>query len=387
MSLFFQRATATTAEEAIGRATMNRTGTTVTPQTAMRHSAVWACRRLRADLVSTMPVDVYRTLPDGRKVQMTTPPVLITPDGRADVTEWLYSSQMDLDGFGNAFGIITQKDSTGLPRRIELQPVEQCSVIGQGANVAGYRIGGTLYGPDEVWHERQFTVSGLSVGMSPLAYAAFSIGSYLGAQEFALDWFRSPIPAATLKNTAKIISPDEAASIKARYKSTVLNRDVFVHGSDWEYSMVGVKASESEFINTMKFGIADVCRFLGVPGDMIDAEGSSGSITYANVTQRNLQLLIMNLQPAITRRERALSMLLPQPRFVKLNTDALLRMDPLTRAQLNETLIKSRQRTPDEVREKDDLPPLTDEQVKKFSELFPPKASESVPGPEVVVTP
>jgi hypothetical protein len=61
---------------------------------------------------------------------------------------------------------------------------------------------------------------------------------------------------------------------------------------------------------------------------MIDAEGSSSSITYANVTQRNVQLLVMNLGPAIARREAALSTLLAAPRFVKFNTDAILRMDP-----------------------------------------------------------
>jgi hypothetical protein len=32
----------------------------VTPDKAMCHSAVWARVRLRADLISTLPLDVYR---------------------------------------------------------------------------------------------------------------------------------------------------------------------------------------------------------------------------------------------------------------------------------------------------------------------------------------
>ena len=39
----------------------------VTNETALRHSAVWACLRLRANLISTMPVDLYRKV-DGIQV-------------------------------------------------------------------------------------------------------------------------------------------------------------------------------------------------------------------------------------------------------------------------------------------------------------------------------
>ena len=92
----------------------------VTNDTAMRHSAVWACLRLRADLVSTMPVDVYRRVA-GVQVEVPTPPVLVTPGGeRVGIQEWLYSSQFDLDRGGNCFGLITAKDGLGFPARIDL---------------------------------------------------------------------------------------------------------------------------------------------------------------------------------------------------------------------------------------------------------------------------
>ena len=120
----------------------------------------------------------------------------------------------------------------------------------------------------------------------------------------------------------------------------------------------------------MKYGVTDIARFLGVPGDMIDAEGSSGSITYANITQRNLQLLIMNLGPAIIRREAALSNLLAAPRYVKLNTDAVLRMDPVARGTEIRARVAGRTLAPSEARELDNLPPFTDEQIAEFDRLF-----------------
>ena len=53
----------------------------------------------------------------------------------------------------------------------------------------------------------------------------------------------------------------------------------------------------------LKSSAQDLCRFYGVPGDAVDVESTSGSITYA-MSQRNLRLLIHNLGPAFTRRER-----------------------------------------------------------------------------------
>jgi len=78
---------------------------------------------------------------------------------------------------------------------------------------------------------------------------------------------------------------------------------------------------------------------------------------------------VMNLGPAIVRREVALSAALPQPRYVKLNTDAILRMDPSTVTENLAAQITARLRTVDEGREVLNLPPLTDAQYAEFDRL------------------
>ncbi|MGW4426423.1 phage portal protein [Streptosporangium sp. NPDC004631] len=359
----------------------------MTNETALRHSAVWACLRLRANLLSTMPVDLYRRV-DGVQIEVTKPPVLVTPGGeRVDMQEWLYSSQFDLDRAGNVFGLITAKDGFGLPARIDLVPLAEVSVIIRKGMLSKYRIAGTKYDPAQVWHERQYTVAGMHVGLSPIAYAAWSIGEYLSVQEFALDWFGGgAIPSGHLKNTAKTINPAEAATAKTRFKASVASRDLFVTGSDWEYSMIQAEAAGADWIEAKRFGVGDIARFFDCPGDLIDAAVSTGSITYASVTQRNLQFLIMHLGPAVVRRENALNRLTPKPRYVKLNTDALLRMDPQGRAMALKTQIDARTLTPNEARELEDRPPLTPDQLAEFDRLFgspnkpPAAASTAIPG-------
>ncbi|WP_414943315.1 phage portal protein [Amycolatopsis sp. cmx-11-32] len=371
MSLF-SRASTVDDSEIPTRPVSGRTGTAVvTNKSAMQHSAVWACLRLRADLISTMPVDSFRMV-DGIQVETKKPPVLIAPGGeRVKLHEWMYSTQVDLDRAGNAFGIITAFDGLGLPARIELVDLADVTVRIRGGQIDHYRIRGVKYLPHQIWHEKQFTVAGLPVGLSPTSYAAMSIGQYLSAQQFALDWFTDgAIPAGELRNTEKTVSPVEATAIKQRFKASVAGRDLFVHGKDWEYKPIQAMASDANFLQVQQFGIVDIARFFGCPADVIDGAVATGSITYASISQRNLQLLIMNIGPAVFRRESALSDLLPRPRFVKLNSDALLRMDPQTRAEVLGKQIATRQLAPSEARALENRMPFTDEQLAEFDRLF-----------------
>jgi HK97 family phage portal protein len=342
----------------------------VTNETALRHSAVWACLRLRANLISTMPVDLYRKV-DGIQVEVPKPAVLVTPGGdEVEMPEWMYSSQFDLDRAGNTVGLITARDGLGLPARIELVPIGDVTVrVRKGKKK--YRIAGKDYEPNEVWHEKQYTVPGLPVGLSPVAYAAWSISEYLSIQQFAMDWFRNgAIPSAHLKNTAKTLSPEQADGAKQRFKAAVMSRDLFVTGNDWDYDMIQAEQAGADWIAAKQFGIGDIARFFDCPSDLIDASVSGSSVTYANMTQRNLQFLVMSLGPAVSRRENALSRLSSRPRFVKLNRNALLAMDPQTQASVISTRINSRTLAPSEARALYDQAPFTESQMAEFDRLF-----------------
>ena len=387
MTVFFKRsAPFSTYLEGRGIGLRSNTAASrVTPDQALRSSAVWACLRLRADLISTTPIDVFRTV-GSVQVEVPKPPVLVNPGGpRVNMLEWMYSSQFDLDRYGNAFGIITEKSPDGLPKRIDLVSPDDVSVVVRDGEISHYMIRGKRYEVDEIWHERQFTVSGMHVGLSPIAYAAWSIGTYLSAQAFAYEWFSSgAAPTGHLRNTAvQTVDADDAEKIKGRFKKSVENRDIFVTGRDWEYTFAQVPANTVMFLDEMKYGVADVCRFLGVPADMIDAESSTGSITYANVGQRNLQLLVINLGPSYKRREVALSSMMPDPRFAKMNTDALMRMDPKGRSEKLIAEVAGRLRTPSEARALENLAPFTDSQLTEFDRLFgvprPPSTNGATP--------
>lgn len=380
MSILFKRATL--SELGVPSRVNRKIGSVnVTNQSALTHSAVWAALRLRANLVSYMPADEFRRTAGIQQPVNPKSQILVQPGGlfvggqRISISEWLYATQMDLDRVGNCFGLITWGANT-YPERIDLTAVEDWSVAVRNEKVQ-YRYKGQIIDPKSVWHERQYVIPGCPVGLSPVMYASGAIGQYLSAQQFALDWFAGgAVPNAKLKNTAKTLSPTEASTVKERWMAAVRSGEPAVLGSDWEYEMISALANQSEFITAQQFSIGDVCRFFDVPGDMIGAESSTGSVTYANITQRNLQLMVTALGPAVKRREDALTAALPRPRFVKLNTDAVLRMDPKTRYEMLAIGVDKRAVTPNEWRALDDREPLTPDQEAEFARLFPTRSAD-----------
>ena len=103
--------------------------------------------------------------------------------------------------------------------------------------------------------------------------------------------------------------------------ASVADREPAVFGKDWEWTPAAAPEAADAWLNLQQASAVDLSRYLDVPADLIDAAVSGQSITYANMSQRNTQALVMSLGPAINRRERRWSRLLPRPRFVKLNTE------------------------------------------------------------------
>jgi len=367
--------------EALGVVLRSRSGlngpASVTEDSALRHSAVWAACRIKADLVSTFPVDVFRKV-DGVEVELPKPGVLDSPGGQYwPFIRWMWASQFDLTRGGNSIGLIEERYGNGLPAKIVLQPLSKC-VVFQRKDMPThmYRIDGVEYTPDKVYHDLNYPVAGLPIGLSPIAMAAWEISGNLSMQKFALDWFSgSAVPKARLRNTKRSLetteSGSEARRIKDRYEATVQSGGTFVHGADWELNFMQAQSNDITWLEGRRFGLTEMARFLGVPADLLDAAISApGSITYQSALQRNLQFLVIHFGPEVIRREWALSSLLSRPRYVKLNTNGLLRMDPETQAKVIDMMIGNKTLTNDEARSLNERQPLTAAEIAQFEKLY-----------------
>lgn len=339
----------------------------VSSKKAMSNSAVWAAIRLRASLESTLPIDVFRRSKAlGEAYQIEPPSVLVTPDcWDADesqpmrIDEWLYARRVSLDLCGNAVGIKTHRDANDMPARIHLVDAEDVTIRGKGGRVLEYKIGHKTYEPKDVWHDRQYVVAGSPLGLSPIAHAALSLTAAQSAAQFTIDWFdRSASPSMVVKHTKAPLDKDDVVDkIRRRLTANLHAGEPMVLGSQWEVQLVAAKARDAAFLELADHSAVDVARFFNVPARVIDAVVAGQSITYANITQDLLSLLVLFLGPTFVQTEKALSALVPGG-FVKLISDALLRMDPEARRRLLMEEYTKGLITADEYRRLNDLPPL-----------------------------
>lgn len=336
---------------------------------ALRVSAVWACIRLVADVVSMMELHAY-TMKNGVRVPVPDPPLLLRPSSDATTSEWIYMLVVSLMIRGNGLGHVVRRDSQLYPSQIELFNPDNVNI--RADSDSGALKYSTSTGPipkEDIFHVRAYRMPGSSVGLSPIQYAALAINREAAIAAFSYGYFAdAPHPQSVLTSD-QAINDEQARTLKERILARVIGREPLILGAGVKYQTLSVSPEESQFLATQKLGVAEIARIYGVPPEMIAAEAGN-SMTYANVEQRGIDFLTYTIQPWLSRIEAAISALMPGGKHVRFDTSVLTRSDMETRMKATSIGIASKQLTVDESRAMGDLPPLTDVQ-KKDLDLVP----------------
>lgn len=356
-----------------------RSGEPVTDSTALAHPAVWQCVDLISELVSTLPVHEYRAV-DGRLAKVATaPPLLEDPAGdgygfevwaRQGLASWLLR--------GNVFGWVERVGSDGWPVQVPLLHPDEMTARRQrnGGPVEWYRENQRVerWPEGPLWHVPAYMVPGSPVGLSPISYAAETIGLGLAAMRYDAEWFSGGgLPLGTFE-TEQPLTDDQAKSIKGRVTESLSERGVMVLGFGNKFNALQVSPQDSQFLETIKANADDVAKFF-----FRRPPGEGGNVTYANVEARSLDLLTYTLTGWMVRFEKALTRLRPRPRVVKFNPDAIVRVDLLTRYRAHDIAIRSGLNSRDERRELENQAPIPDGTGDEF--LWPPYATSlNAPG-------
>lgn len=324
------------------------------PEAAMRHWAVWACVRIIADIVSTLPIDCYGK--DRRPVEPV-PTKLVKPAAYLSSIEWRWQVMASLLLRGNAYGLISSTDRLGYPTQVDLLSPDRVRVeLVDGKKM--FRVGNVLLGVSDVWHLSGPQMPGELEGMSPIRYAARTIGLGLDAERFGSDYFQRGISPTAVATTDQQVTPEQAQVIKDRIKAAVRNREMPVLGAGLKLEPWQVNAEESQFLETQRHNAVSVAQIFGVPPEMIGAGASGASITYANREQRAQDFLQNAVNPWLTRLETSLSGWFPAGTYVKFNTGALLRSDITSRFGAYNVGIRAGFMEPSEARAFEDWEPI-----------------------------
>ncbi|MFI6819258.1 phage portal protein [Nonomuraea sp. NPDC050328] len=353
-------------------------------EASLQKVAIWASVTLLAGTASMLPVDVLSG-EGADKRERPKPRWLLDPAGDGNgLEDWTWQLFYSWLLRGNGFGLIGERDPRlGTPTQIVLQHPDEVAAWRDRDGKPRYRIRGQEVPQGQMWHKRVYPVPGQLRGLSPIEHQALTIGVGIAALRFGAQWFEQGAHPTGILSNDKNLDQTQATTAKQRFLAAIQGRrEPVVLGSGWKYEAIQIAPEDSQFLETNQFTAAECCRIFGAGLAEVLGYETGGALTYQNIEQRNLQLLIYALDPWLTRLERALTELLPRPQYVKINRAALLRTDLLTRYRAHQLMIRNRFGTPDEARELEDKPPLTDEQVQQLLTLPPTGSASTTDRPE-----
>lgn len=301
-------------------------GMSVTPETAMKLSAVFACIRVRSESLATCPLIVYRRIPNGGKVRAPEHPLYKVlhdkPNQWQTAVEFIEMMQAHLDLRGNAFSRIVPGPAGAIDQLVPLHP-DLVQVYRLPNGRLKYQVRSRFDGEvdwfaqDEIFHIRGLSADGL-VGLSPIAVQRETIGTGLGIQDYSGRFFANDARVGTfLKHPNKF--RDDATREKFRenwqksqtgenrHKTPVLEDGI-------ELKSLNISNKDAQYLEAYINNREEVCGIYRTPPHKI---GILQRATNNNIEHQGIEFVTDAIQPAATRWER------------RINTDLI---DPISEA-------------------------------------------------------
>lgn len=331
----------------------------VTPDSAARKIAVGSSIRLITNTARTMPAHAYRGA-GGDTQQIPDPRLLRDPDGTGrGLGDWVSQAAWSVAARGNLLVHILTRTSQGLPDAIQvLHPDLVYPDIDGDGQLWWKPLNGPRISGRDVLHRRMYPVPGAVLGLSPIAEHAATIGMGIAAEKFGGDFYEAGgHPTALLKSAAPL-NDDQARTVKSKFRVAASSREPVLLPDGISYEQIQVAPNESQFLDAQGYSSAECARIFGPGMAEILGYETGGSMTYANVVDRDNTLLKYTLDPYLVLIEEVLSACLPSPQYVKLNRESLLRMNPLDRFRLYEIGSRIGMQTPNDQLALEDKPPV-----------------------------
>lgn len=353
----------------MGHLSPTAAGVSVTPDNAMTTSAVYACVRVLAESVASLPLKVYRKTPDGREEYPNHPLNRLlgnSPNGEQTAYEMREFQMANLGLRGNAYA---QKMFSGSGRVGEIQPLNarfmEVTRDESGALVFDYTEPGNTrtLTVDQVWRIAGLGSDGVT-GSSPIQTARESIGLSLATEGYASGLFGNGATPSGVLEYEHQIADDQIASLRKQFADNHIgpnnSRKPMILESGMKYQAIGLTATDAQFLESRRFQIHEICRIYRVPPHMV---AELGKATYANIEHESIGFVVNTLRPWLVRIEGCIwrDLLLKSEQknlFVSHSVDALLRGDTKTRYEAYGKAITDGWMTRAEVRQFEDLPPI-----------------------------
>lgn len=356
-------------------------GKPVNERTAMQTTAVYACVRILAEAVASLPLHVYEYQDDvGKKLVYDHPLYyLLHDEPNPEMTSFVFRETLmsHLLIWGNAYAQII-RDGAGrvlglyplLPDKMDVQRDDRGNIYyvysrNSDENPMFKEYGDIRLKAEDVLHIPGLGFDGL-IGYSPIAMAKNAVGMTLACEEYGASFFANGAnPGGVLEHPGVLKDPSKVReSWNSVYRGVNNAHKIAVLEEGMKYQQIGIPPEEAQFLETRKFQINEIARLYRIPPHMV---GDLDKSSFSNIEQQSLEFVKYTLDPWVIRWEQSLqrSLLLPGEKgkyFIKLNVDGLLRGDYQSRMNGYAVGRQNGWFSANDIREMENMNPIPDEQ-------------------------
>ena len=310
-------------------------GKPVTARTAIQVSTVYACVRVIAETVASLPLHLYEETTDGSQKAAKHPLYrLLHDEPNPEMTSFVFRetllSHMLL--WGNAYCQIVRNGRGQitalyplLPDRMEVDRDKNGGLIYIYTTTDGKRM---PVHPVNILHIPGMGFDGI-VGCSPVAREKKVRGLGMAAEEYGSRFFSNgATPSGVLTHPNTVKNPAALRqSWNAAYGGNANAGRVAILEEGLKFERISMPNNEAQFLETRKFQVSEICRIFRVPPHLV---GDLEHATFSNIEHQSISFGVHTIRPWLVRMEQSMNRALlsdsEKARFyVRFNMDGLLR--------------------------------------------------------------
>ena len=337
----------------------------VTEDSAMQISAVWACVKLLAETVASLPVNTYKKTPNGRELAPDfwfAQLMSRKPNRYQTRVEFFETLMLNLALHGNAYCKIVRvggKIRSLLPimsSQVEPMLLPDGSVVYQYQSDGGMEV----YSSESIWHVKLYG-NGI-IGKSPIAFGRNMIGVAQAAEKTVTKIYTNGGKRSGVLSIDRLLTPEQRQAVRDNFSTltTGTSERLLVLENGMKFDPISMSPQDIELLASRKYQLEEICRWFGVPSVLVN--DTSGSTTWGSgVEQLVSGFYKLNLRPYLERIENSVSCNLFSANEAKeyefeFDFEGLLRSDFKSRLEAYRTAVAGTIMTPNEVRKLEGLP-------------------------------
>lgn len=337
----------------------------VSEDTALQVSAVWACVRLLAETVASLPIYVYKESGDGRSIAKNhwfSRLMARKPNKWQTRVEFLETVMYNLCMHGNAYCKIDRLGG----EIVSLMPLMSAQMFTQlladGTIVHYYTSseGVQAFAPESIWHLK--LIGNGIVGNSPLSYGRNMVGIAQAAEQAVTNIYANGAKPSGVLVMDKFLKPEQRQEIRNNFGmlSTGDDNRLLVLEGGMKFDAISLSPQDIELLASRRFQLEEICRWFGVPSVLVN--DTSGSTAWGSgIEQLVTGFYKLNLRPYLERIEDSIECNLFSSSEslkyeVEFDFDSLLRSDMKSRFAVYKDGVLSGIITPNEARAQEYLP-------------------------------